>query len=225
MNTLGLMSLISNSLFPFWIDMVGRRNHLKLLFMKKLLKDNAYRRLGYYGGVQAVFLHVPGNERTEITSEVIKLEPKPNTGSFFTSAAFYFHPLGLPEDATVEVHGTSLAGHDYRFVFLGDSQLHVPLHDNYRPFERKFPFEQKSLISAQARFLGEKADITDLCRIWTVCDCALEDVLPYIARDLFKENDEMSTAALNSGDEDRIEVHAMYSDLSSERLETKLKID
>lgn len=215
---MGLMNLISNTLYPLWIDLVGRRNHMKLLFMKKLVTDSAYRRLGYYGGVQAVYLHIPGQERTEITKEIMRIDPKTTTASFFTSAAFYFHDLGLPEDATVEVHGTSLSGHDYRFVFFDDSHLHVPLHKNYRPFERK------SLINAEARFLGKKADITELCRVWTACgDCSLGDVLPYIARDLLKENDDMSTAALVSEEDDTIEVHAMYSDLTTERLETANK--
>lgn len=215
-NTMGLMNIISNALFPFWIDMVGKRNHTKLLFVRKLVTDSAYRQLGYYGGVQAVYLHVPGSDRREITGDIMKIDPKSKSSSFLTSAAFYFHDLGLPEDATVEVHGTSLSGHEYRFVFFDDSHLHVPLHHNYRPFERK------SLINAEARFLNKKADITDLCRIWTACDCTLEDVLPYIARDLFRENDDMSTSALTSEEEDKIEVHAMYSDLSSEKLKTDI---
>lgn len=213
---INLMSIsnVFSSLTPSLPQIVGKQRYVKIMCLKNMLKNTVMRKLGYYGCVQAVYLHSPGHDRKEITVEVKRVDA--NGGKFLTSANFIFHPLKLPYDATVEVHGKDNDGVPYKFVFFSDSEIFVPLHKNHDPFGKK------SLVSAEARFLDKVRDITDLARTWTSCNSELEDVLPFLARDLFRIDDDLSTAALEAPAGERIEVHALYSDLSVKKLETNL---
>ena len=176
---------------------------LKLVFLKKI---------GYYNRITRVYLH-RGKSKTDVTSIVKRIDPSIAKTSFITPSAFFFHEMSLDRHDVLEVHGLDEMGLEFRFIFHWDSKIAVPLMNNLDNDK----LVDKSICSAQAVYLNVSEDITPLVRKWTRC-CPIEQTLPYIGRDYFNDSEKLMDAVLEASDEDRFEIHVLYSDMTSRKM-------
>lgn len=204
------------ALTPLLVRVVGKGNHMKMLYMRQLLKEKALCMLGYNDCVHTVFLHAQGCQRRDITREVSKIDA--HRGRFLTSADYIYSALNLPPCAKVEVHGRNKHGEPYRFVFNKESQLFVPLHQNYVDVT-----PGKSVSGMDATYMGKKRDITSIARRWLHCDVEVEDVLSYIVRDFIDEDENIWEHIAMAEDEDVVVIRVIYSDLSTDIMTSPVK--
>ena len=176
---------------------------LKLMFLKKI---------GYYNRITDVYLH-RGRDRTDVTRTVKRIDPVVAKSSFITPSAFFFHEMSLDQHDVLEVHGLDDIGNQFKFVLDWDSEVAVPLMNNVDNDK----LVDKSICSAQAVYAGVSEDITSLVRKWTRC-CPIERTLPYIGRDYFNESDKLFESVMEASDDDRFEIHVLYSDMTSRKM-------
>lgn len=197
-------------------NFIGKRKMSQLGVMVKLAKILVLRRVGYYDRITAVTLH-SGKQKSDVTKMVKSIDPTIARSSFITSSAFFFHEMGLDKNDVLEITGLDENGSEFSFVIDWDSTIALPLMANMDNPE----LVKLSICSATAVYTNGKAgvreDITNLVRKWTRC-CEIERVLGFIARDHFNASDSLLGAVMSASDEDRFEIHVLFSDLTSKNL-------
>lgn len=212
MNAAAVTSYVAPVINSFVSDAVeylfGKSTVLRARVLARAAKVLVMRRLGYYGSIQAVYLHSNG-QRREVTREVLRLDPVTAKSEFITSSSFFMHELGCDALDELEVHGLDKMGFPFKFVFDWDSEIAVPLMCNLDNPK----LVDKSVISATAIYKDREEDCTSLVREWGRC-CSLERCLGYIARDFLRQSDDLWDAICTADADDRFELHLMYYDLS-----------
>lgn len=197
-------------------NVIGKRKLSQLQVMANLLKILVLRRVGYYDRITSVTLH-SDKLKTDVTRRVKSIDPTVARTSFITSSAFFFHEMALSENDVLEITGLDENGSEFSFVIDWNSTIALPLMGNLDNPE----LVKLSICSATAVYtdgkVGVREDITKLVRKWTRC-CDIERVLSFIARDHFRVSDTLFGAVMSASDEDRFEIHVLFSDLTSKNL-------